>query len=48
MGLSLHNQVIDIRALMALLFGFWIEVIDPCFMLIYDPVDKSRFIIVAI
>jgi hypothetical protein len=27
--------------------GYWIEVIDPCFILSYDPVDKIRFILVA-
>jgi hypothetical protein len=47
MGLSFHNQVIDIRAIMTPLFGFWIEVMDPRFMLIYDSVDEISFIIVA-
>jgi hypothetical protein len=28
-------------------FGFWIEVIGPCFILSYDPVAKIRFILVA-
>jgi hypothetical protein len=29
--------------LLALFFRFWIKVMDPCFILSYDPVDKIRF-----
>jgi hypothetical protein len=28
-------------------FEFWIEAMDTCFILSYDPVDKIRFTLVA-